>query len=141
MCYNSLMTITTYLLVNKVTGDTYVGRTKQKFEKRMRQHRVCTSKLNTPLGNNIRRYGWDNFQTEVLCEEDKEKESLNVPYEPPYELGNAATKRRVRCVETGQIFESQMEADKWVGIPKGVNNAVQGRARTCGGYHWELVDK
>ena len=138
--------IITYLLVNKVTGDTYVGRTKQSFSKRMRQHRICTSKHNTPLGRSIGQYGWDAFQTEILFEGDKEKEfinflkpTLNVPYNPPLKQAVETISVPVRCVETGVVYQSQSEAERHIGIRGGVHNVISGAAKTCGGFHWELT--
>ena len=47
--------------------------------------------------------------------------------------------RRVRCIETGEVFGSQIEASKWLGFSRGaVNNAIYQGSR-CGGYHWEYV--
>ena len=134
----------TYLLVNTITGDTYVGRTKQSLKKRCKQHSLMTPKFNTPLGRNIRQYGWDCFQVEQLCEGDKEKEfmnflnpTLNVPYDPPTEKANAAVRRPVRCVETGVVYESATYAERTLNLPRsGINNAIRGRAHSCGGYHW-----
>lgn len=51
-----------------------------------------------------------------------------------------AQNKKVRCVETGQVFNSQTEAANWVGKHKqGITNCIKGRAHTCGGYHWEAV--
>ena len=42
--------------------------------------------------------------------------------------------RRVRCIETGEIFESAGKAGK------GVWQVLNGRCKTANGYHWEYVD-
>lgn len=47
---------------------------------------------------------------------------------------------KIRCVETGKIFPDQREAGKfckrnWYGI----NCVLNGKQKTCGGYHWERV--
>ncbi len=44
---------------------------------------------------------------------------------------------KVRCIETGQIFNSMAEADRWCGIKNGVKGVIHGRQKTAGGYHWE----
>lgn len=54
-------------------------------------------------------------------------------------------RKRVMCVETGQIFSSTREAEKWAGIKSGngrISSCCYGRrgAKTCGGYHWRYVD-
>ena len=52
-------------------------------------------------------------------------------------------RKRVICVETGEIYESARAASISLGL---VQNAVtstiyQGAQRTCGGYHWKYLDK
>lgn len=46
--------------------------------------------------------------------------------------------RQVRCVETGTIFESLLEASKWCGVA----SIWQALNKGCkaGGYHWEYVE-
>lgn len=59
-------------------------------------------------------------------------------------IEDKATKRkrkrtRVRCVETGHIFNSMNEAQRWLG--KGnVCDCVNGIIKTTGGYHFEKVE-
>jgi hypothetical protein len=53
--------------------------------------------------------------------------------------------RKVLCVETGKIFDSTIEAEKWVGIKPGnsrISSCCYQRrgAKTCGGYHWRYVE-
>ena len=48
------------------------------------------------------------------------------------------------CVETGQIFQSQAEAAKWIGKnarPQSISRSVCGKRKTAYGYHWKSVDK
>ena len=45
---------------------------------------------------------------------------------------------RIRCVETGEIYESQAAAARAIGIHRyGINNVLTGKQKTAGGYHWE----
>lgn len=48
--------------------------------------------------------------------------------------------KRIRCVETGEIFSSIAEAKKQKNI-KGnhIGECCQGIRKTCDGYHWEYV--
>lgn len=47
--------------------------------------------------------------------------------------------RKVRCVETGEVFGSMAEAKEWLG--KGdIGACLAGRQHTAGGYSWEYVD-
>ena len=72
-----------------------------------------------------------------------------------------AGEKRVRCVETNRVFKSLSDAGKWAGMkarrlpgtPGGSEAGAHigqaaavaagryGRNSTCGGYHWEFVDK
>lgn len=48
---------------------------------------------------------------------------------------------RVLCVETGVIYDSIGESARLCGISRtGVINALKGRAKTAGSYHWKYVD-
>lgn len=48
--------------------------------------------------------------------------------------------KKVRCVETGAIFDSVSEAAAFVGkYISGVIACCKGKQKTCGGYHWEYV--
>lgn len=52
-----------------------------------------------------------------------------------------ARKKRVQCVETGEIFESASEAARK--IPGTTQSKIcmvcRGQRKTCGGYHWQYV--
>lgn len=48
----------------------------------------------------------------------------------------------VRCVETGEVFPSIKAAGDSIGKNKyGINLCLLGKQQTCGGYHWERVEK
>lgn len=57
-------------------------------------------------------------------------------------------KKKVRCVETGEIFESAREASKWVEFVREIDYChhdyiklvCKGKHKTCFGYHWEFVN-
>lgn len=51
-----------YSLKNKLNGKRYVGQTIQKVSKRVNQH----MRANTVIGCALRKYGKDNFETEIL---------------------------------------------------------------------------
>ncbi len=56
-------------------------------------------------------------------------------------------KKKVKCVETGQIFESAREAAKWVEFVREIEYChhdyiklvCKGKHKTCFGYRWEFV--
>jgi len=48
--------------------------------------------------------------------------------------------KKVRCVETGEIFDSQVEAAVSIGLSnKHLSSCCCGRGQTAGGLHWEFV--
>lgn len=56
---------------------------------------------------------------------------------------NRFNKKRVRCVETGEVFASVGSAAKAVGVRREtLRDACNGRkyTHTAGGYHWEVAD-
>jgi hypothetical protein len=59
-----------------------------------------------------------------------------------YNLG-LGTMRKVRCVETGVVYQSQKEAERKTGINgANISSCCRHRPRyfTAGGYHWEYID-
>ena len=54
---------------------------------------------------------------------------------------NKGRGKRVKCVETGQEFESINEASRTLGVDNSaLRGCLKGRTKTCGGYHWEYLD-
>ena len=49
----------------------------------------------------------------------------------------------VRCIETGEEFFSMSEAARKINQhdARNLHNVCKGRGKTCGGYHWEFVNK
>lgn len=73
---------------------------------------------------NRKRRGWDNIKT------------ISTPV-GDYEYGSQC-KKRVRCVETGHLFESRKDAALFAGVPaSNITMAIKKPTRTAGGYHWE----
>lgn len=49
--------------------------------------------------------------------------------------------KKVRCVETGRVFNSMNEAGDFMDIaPQNISSAVRGKHKTAGGYRWEYVN-
>lgn len=59
------MTEYLYSLVNKITGSTYFGVTNN-FKRRMNEHQRGVLGGNRKLYNSIRKYGWDNFEIDIV---------------------------------------------------------------------------
>ena len=51
--------------------------------------------------------------------------------------------RKVRCVETGEIFDSVAEANAYLGYLRLIENVLNEHTanETAGGLHWEYVDE
>ena len=47
-------------------------------------------------------------------------------------------RKKVRCVETNEIFESLESANRKIGVTS-IWKALQDNTKTAGGYHWEYV--
>lgn len=48
---------------------------------------------------------------------------------------------KVRCVETGEVFENAKEAAYSIGkSATAVNQCLYGKMKRCGGLHWEYID-
>ena len=49
--------------------------------------------------------------------------------------------KKVVCMETGQIFESAAEAERWLGVSEGsIGKVCRGVYKTAKGYHWKFAD-
>lgn len=50
--------------------------------------------------------------------------------------------RPIYCVELDQVFESQSEACRQLRLSAApLNYALNGKRKTCGGYHWKYVEE
>lgn len=72
------------------------------------------------------------------------KSHTGVPLSETHKAHLSATaknKRRVRCIETGEIFESIAAAAKWAGVAAcTMTSTLHGKQKTAGKYHWTFVD-
>ena len=49
--------------------------------------------------------------------------------------------KKIRCVETGIIYDSIKEAEEQLGLSHGqITKVCQGKKKTTGGYHWEYYN-
>lgn len=50
--------------------------------------------------------------------------------------------RPIYCVELDQVFKSQSEACRQLGLSSApLNYALNGKRQTCGGYHWKYYEE
>lgn len=59
-----------YKITNKINGKCYIGQTVQDFHKRISQHKSdsLVDSTGMPIHRAIKKYGWDNFVCEIICE-------------------------------------------------------------------------
>ncbi len=66
----------------------------------------------------------------------------NHDYGTRNERSGVGVKKPVRCIETGEVYESIKAAAAAVNrAPDGISKVLAGRNKTCGGYTWELVEE
>lgn len=58
-------------------------------------------------------------------------------------MANKGSSRKVKCIETGIIYDSIKEAAKAVGLKAhcAISDCCNGKQRTAGGYHWEYTNE
>ena len=54
-----------------------------------------------------------------------------------------ARKKKVQCIETGEIFESASDAARKVSntTQSKICMVCRGQRKTCGGYHWQYIEE
>ena len=193
-----------YVHINKTNGKIYVGITSKTVEERAgyQGHNYSPKYY---FGKAIRKYGWDNFDHEIIASHLTEDEASNMekllirrlqsddprygyniaeggnlnctmrgekhPYygtHRPSEvvekikqshLGKSVKEEvkkkiseklkgkyygsknvKVRCLETGDVFDSYNAAARFAKVPAaGIRYCITGRQKTSGGYHWEAA--
>lgn len=154
-----------YQITCTVNGKRYVGQSID-IKRRFNQH-----KRKPPDGvrEDFELYGVDKFTFEVLEECAPEELTAREDFylstlKPEYNIrteGHGISdeareklrrdrtgkkrpdiSRRVKCVETGEVFESLRAAAKWCNVPSSNLCALlSGKGRTLGGYHWIYADE
>ena len=191
---NNESTYCIYKHTNKINNKIYIGQTCQKPETRWRNGEGY--KTNSYFYAAIQKYGWDNFDHEILAKElnldlanllevyyikiynsndpnygynsqsggnnykmseehkNKISEALkgidhhgekNSMYgkhhseETKNKIRNTKNCLKVKCVETGDVFETCHLAAQWAGLQRDghIPEVCKGKRKTAGGYHWE----
>jgi predicted GIY-YIG superfamily endonuclease len=116
---------TVYQHKNKINGKVYIGITSQKLEQRWGSQ-GCNYKSSPHFYSAIQKYGWDNFEHNILFDLTKEQACLK----------EKSHKKLVYCEELDKIFESVQECSRQLGIPAtSISKLCNGRGKTLKGYH------
>ena len=154
-----------YMITCIVNGKRYIGQSKD-IKRRFNQHK---RKPPARMVDDFNRYGVDAFKFEVIeeCAEnvlDKRETFYMNELNPEYNIrteGRGISEeaceklralktgkkrpdisRQVKCVETGEVFESIRAAAKWCNVPDTtIVMLLKGKGRTAGGYHWIYADE
>lgn len=104
--------------------------TKDKISAALKGKQNCLGrKLSQETKNKIA----ESNRNKLVSEETKRKIS---------EANKGKTAKPVKCIETEMIFNSVSEAGDFIGkCISGIIACCAGRQKTCGGYHWEYVNK
>jgi group I intron endonuclease len=149
---------TIYRHINKVNGKSYIGQTSQKLTNRWKSGNGYTLEHQPAFYNAIKKYGWDNFEHEILekdltsldeannrerywiayyhtCIYDPECSGYNItkggdgtPGHKMSEQTKAKIKKSVYCVELDEVFESLSAAAEKTGC------LISKISRCCKGY-------
>lgn len=93
--------------------------------------KISESKTGNCLSKEHRNKIGETIRGHIVSPETRAKKSIS-----------CRNKRAVVCIETGEIFESIAAAAKWVGISRdSIADAIYGRIKSAGGYHWRLDNK
>lgn len=122
---------TVYAHINKVNGKIYVGITRQIPEKRWGYNGRCY-KSNGHFHNSILKYGWDNFDHEIIATKLTESEAKNFEHILVLKLQSNKSKYGYNkteggdtvCKFTDKMKEKMSKAKK--GLFNGKNNPMYG---------------
>lgn len=128
--------------VDKI-GYVYVCLTKDKKTKRCTVHRIVAKAFIENKGNKEQVDHIDGNKTNNNAANLRwatRSENLMNPSTHWRRSGeNAIGAKRVRCIETGEVYFSASEASRSLGFKKlAVKNAIARKGK-CGGYHWEYI--
>ena len=143
-----------YKVTNTVNGMVYIGKTKRDIERRWKQHCDDARSKGTynkfKLQEAIKEFGAEHFTVEQIDvaatnEEANKKEiywiahydSVNNGYNTSIGGKNGANRKRVKNVETGEVFESTLDACRAIGVSHNALYLVIDKPHLrCKGFHW-----
>lgn len=153
-----------YKITCTANGKSYIGQSID-IKRRFSQHK---RKPPHQMLNDFQEFGVDAFKFEILEEcaanELDKKETFHMnAMQPEYNIKTEgrgisdeareklhklqtgrkrpSISRKVKCVETDEVFESIRAAAKWCNVPSSnISILLAGKGRTAGGYHWIYAD-
>lgn len=154
-----------YCYTNNINGKKYIGQTKD-VSKRCHKanYKNCIKFYSA-----IEKYGYENFSFEILennltLEEANKKEEKYISFYNTVEEGyniksgglnniysqeskekmriSNKSKKRIRCIETNQEFESAKEIERILGFANSnIIACCKGKLHTAYGYTWEYMNQ
>lgn len=124
-------------------GYLFVTLYKNGKSKTHRIHRLVLENFN-PVEN------MENLEVNHLDEDRTNNNLSNLQWctrQENLNYGNRAKKytqsrgHKVKCVETGKVYDSLREAERDTGCAHThISDCIKGKQKTCGGYHWILSE-
>jgi predicted GIY-YIG superfamily endonuclease len=146
-----------YKITNKTNGKVYIGKTKRSLEARWKQH--CRDAFDGrfwtkgKLQYAIQEFGADAFTVEQIDvaasnDETNEKEMYWIKHYNSIETGyntspggrNGGHYQKVINVETGEVFNSMVEAAEAYGVSHAAIPQAVKYGWKCSGFHWKKLD-
>lgn len=84
------------------------------------------------INTDCKEYSLETCQ--FITQSDNSKESMD-------RCGNPKTPKKVKCVETGEVYESTQQAERETGIPhQHISQVCRGKLKSCKGLHFVYID-
>lgn len=124
---------------NQINSNEYLPSIKKKHEGNIMDLIKVSSKYD--IQEIIRLYKVDKLSTYKIADRYNVSRSTITIILTRNSVEIRGNKRMVKCIETGEVYNSGMDVMRETGISnKAISRVCNGKAKTAGGYHWEYVD-